>query len=185
MTFDGPAAMTVWKGLHLPQEPRIAGRCPEELFLQLEDEILNYSQDGLRMASATTFRILMLAANHTPTVLPTYDFVEQARKVIEAQFQNPHLNIGVIAKRLDVDRSQLSRKFHDVCGVSPVQYLINLRIQHGMDLLANSSLMVKEIATRSGFSDPNYFTKAILKYTGGTVRDYRQSNQVNYTNVQD
>jgi AraC-like DNA-binding protein len=174
MTFEGPAAMPVWSGLQLTQPPRQAGRCPEELFIQLEKEIVNYSSNGLRLASATAFRILMLAASNAPAVAPSHDYVEQARRVIDSQFSNPQLNIGGIADQLGVDRSLLSRKFHAVYGVTPVQYLINARIKHGMELLADSSLMIKEIAARSGFSDPNYFTKIIKKYTGNSVREYRK-----------
>lgn len=166
ITFEGPAVMEVWRGLQLPQTPRLVGRCPEELFVQLEEEILNYSSDGLRLASATAFRILMLAASRTPAIAPSHDYVEQAQRVIDTQYRNPQLNIGGIADRLGVNRSQLSRKFHAIFGVTPAKYLINRRIQYGLEQLANSSQKIKEISANSGFSDPNYFTKVIKKYTG-------------------
>ena len=174
MAFDGPAAMAVWKGLHLPKTPRPVGRCPEELFIQLSNEILDYSPDGLRLASATAFRILMLAADHVPPQKPVYDYVAQARQVIDTQYRNPQINIGALADHLGVDRSQLSRKFHAAYGVSPAQYLINRRIQYGLSLLANSSWRIKEIAASAGFADPNYFSKAIKKYTGAVVREFRR-----------
>lgn len=170
LAVEGPVVMPLWQGLRLPRAPRQAGRCPEELFIQLEEEILDYTPDGLRLASSTAFRILMLAAGHTPTATPSYDYVEQARLVIDSQYRNPQLNIAGVADRLNVNRSQLSRKFHASFGVSPAQYLINRRIQYGLELLANSELKIQEIASRSGFSDPNYFTKAIKKYTGGVIR---------------
>lgn len=166
VTFEGPAVMDIWRGLQLPQTPRQVGRCPEELFVQLEEEILNYTPDGLRLASATAFRILMLAASHMPAILPSHDYIQQAQRVIDTQYRNPNLNVGGIADRLGVNRSQLSRKFHAVFGVTPAKYLINRRIQYGLQQLANSPHKIKEIATRSGFSDPNYFTKVIKKYTG-------------------
>lgn len=166
VTFEGPAAMEIWKGIRIPQTPRQVGRCPEELFVQLEEEILNYSSDGLRLASATAFRILMLAASRTAAMLPIHDYVEQAQRVIDTQYRNPNLNIGGIADRLGINRSQLSRKFHAVYGVTPAKYLINRRIQYGLQKLTNSPHQIKEIAASSGFSDPNYFTKVIKKYMG-------------------
>ena len=173
MAFDGSTAMALWQGLHLPKIPRQVGCCPEELFIQLYDEILNYSQDGLRLASSTAFRILMLAANRDVPVQTVGDYAEQARKIIDAQYQHSQLNVGWIADQLGVDRSQLSRKFHVAYGVSPVQYLINRRIQNGLRLLETSSLKIREIAARSGFSDANYFSKVIKKYTGSAVHEYR------------
>ncbi len=170
LAVEGPTAMPLWQGLRLSQLPRQVGRCPEELFIQLEEEIIDYTPDGLRLASATAFRILMLAAGRTPTVVPSYDYAGQARAVIDSQYRNPQLNIGGVADRLGVNRSQLSRKFHAIYGVSPAQYLINRRIQYGLELLANSELQIKEIAARSGFADPNYFTKAIKKYAGEVIR---------------
>jgi len=172
MAFDGAAAAAIWQGLHLTKTPHAAGCCPDEIFVQLGNEILDYSPDGLRRASATAFRILMQAAGHTPSPPRRYDYGSQARRIIDTQYSDPQINIGAIADTLGVDRSQLSRNFHARYGVSPVQYLINCRIQHGLALLENSRLQIKEIAARSGFNDPNYFSKAIKKYSGNAIREF-------------
>lgn len=63
MTMDGPMAMKLWQELQLTQAPKLAGPCPEELFVQLENELMDYSSNGLKLASATAFRILMLASS--------------------------------------------------------------------------------------------------------------------------
>ena len=97
--------------------------------------------------------------------MPSHDYAKQAQQVIDTQYRNPQLNIGVIAERPGVDRSQFSRKFHAVCGVSPTQHLVNRRIQYGLELLMNSKLKLKDIAARSGFNAPNYFSKTIKKHT--------------------
>jgi len=46
-------------------------------------------------------------------------------------------------------------------GVSPARYLTRLRMEEAARLLRADPASIKEIARRSGFSDPNYFGKVI------------------------
>jgi two-component system response regulator YesN len=141
--------------------------------VQLENELMDYSSNGLKLASATAFRILMLASSSSSRLCQKNDYVELAKQIIDSQFCNPELNIGMLADKLQVNRSQLCRKFHAAYGVSPVRYLINCRVQFGLELIENSNDKIMEIAAKSGFGNPNYFSKSIKKYTGIPLRQFR------------
>jgi AraC-like DNA-binding protein len=173
VVFDGSATMNIWNGLKLPKTPRFAGSCPEELFCRLSYELLDYSSNGLRQASATGFQILMLSASSAHNISASYDYVKQARHIVDANFNNPNFNINYLSNKLNINRSQLSRRFSSKYGVSPSNYLIFRRIQYGIELLCTSSLKIKDIAVKSGFSDPNYFSRCIHKYSGIPLRELR------------
>ncbi len=173
MVFDGVEASKIWQGLGIKKTPHLAGTCPEELFLQLTTELEDYTPNGLKKASATAFRILMLSSIEQVTCCADYDAARSARNIFDSTFQNPQTSVSSVAESLMINRSQLSRKFHATFGVSPIKYLINLRIQHGISLLGNEEMSVKEIAFGSGFSNPGYFTKAMKRYAGITVSNLR------------
>ena len=55
--------------------------------------------------------------------------------------------------------SQTIRRFRSAYGVTPYEYLNQRRIHTAKQLLQNSTLSIEEIATQTGFTDHNYFSK--------------------------
>ena len=58
-------------------------------------------------------------------------------------------------------------------GLSPMEYLASRRVAQARILLFSTTLSIKEIAFRCGFSDPYYFTKVFTKRTGLCPTRYR------------
>jgi AraC-like DNA-binding protein len=58
--------------------------------------------------------------------------------------------------------------------MSPLQYLIELRLRTALKLLETTTLSVKEIMHKVGVSDQSYFTRLIRKYCRLSPREYRQ-----------
>lgn len=50
--------------------------------------------------------------------------------------------------------------------LSPKQYLLNLRMNHALELLVENELSIKEIAFACGFNDEKYFSKAFKNKYG-------------------
>ena len=76
------------------------------------------------------------------------------------------LSLNAIAQQFHLHRVSFSRMFQASYGIAPVEYLISLRLQKGISLLLSSTLSVKEIARKCGFSSGDYFAKVIRKATG-------------------
>jgi hypothetical protein len=70
---------------------------------------------------------------------------------------------------------RFSRLFAAHEGVSPARYLTRVRMEEAARLLRADPAPIKEIARRSGFSDPNYFGKVFRRYFGIGPRDFRRS----------
>ncbi len=69
--------------------------------------------------------------------------------------------------------STLNRMFQATLGCSPIEFLIDLRLQKGAELLRQTDAKISEIALRTGFCDSNYFTKLFTRKYGCTPRQYR------------
>ena len=65
--------------------------------------------------------------------------------------------------------------FKKISGVSPVNYLIQLRIEQAKRMLKESNLTILEISMECGFNNTSYFVRQFRKYTGKTPREYRRN----------
>ncbi|MBU5348306.1 helix-turn-helix domain-containing protein [Paenibacillus lautus] len=80
-----------------------------------------------------------------------------------------------LAERVSLSPAYFSVLFKEHTGISPIQYLNKIRIDHAKLLLRNTALPVKQIAEESGFSDSFYFSRLFHKVTGMSPRDFRNS----------
>lgn len=88
------------------------------------------------------------------------------------------LSLDYLAGFAGLNKYYLSRKFHELYGFSPIDYIINLRIQQAQQLLEISDLKIKEIAHSVGIHDMNNFTSLFRKKTGMSPKQYRNKLKI-------
>ena len=64
--------------------------------------------------------------------------------------------------------------FKSVMKVSPMQYIISLRISMAKGYLENSTKNIAEISNEVGYENALYFSRLFRKYTGMTPTEYRK-----------
>jgi len=175
-TLDGPLAVQTMTSFGWPQKPVRAGKCPEVLFERLAQEIKDISPAGQRIASATAFAILSrVKGSQRPTSMEGLsDMVARGVRIMGKRFTDPGLNVSVLAGELQVHRATLSRLFHQETGMTCISFLTSQRVQHALSLLRNTDLPVSQVAYQSGFSDADYFCKAVVKATGHNPTGFRK-----------
>jgi len=85
---------------------------------------------------------------------------------MEQHFCQPELDVAGVCKLGFVSVSGLQRAFSSHLGISPKQYLLKLRMNRALELLAENTLSIKEIAFACGFQDEKYFSRAFRKKYG-------------------
>ena len=70
--------------------------------------------------------------------------------------------------------SVLLRSFRQVIGTSPIQYLLQVRIQKAAEMLLTTNEKSYGVALACGFRDVSYFTKMFKRYMGATPMEYRK-----------
>ncbi|TDF93445.1 AraC family transcriptional regulator [Paenibacillus piri] len=88
------------------------------------------------------------------------------------------LQIGEIALKLNVHRSHITNCFKEVYGVTPKQYLLQLRTQKAKQYLLETNLTVEDIADKLSFSSTAHFTKFFAKQTGSSPSHYRAKREM-------
>jgi AraC-like DNA-binding protein len=92
------------------------------------------------------------------------------------------LSMPDLASDLKVGYRWFRRAFAHHTGLSPHQYSLDIRLTRARDLLAQTSLPIKEIGARLGFEEPQYFCKLFHKKVGLTPGDWRaQARKGNLT----
>lgn len=74
-------------------------------------------------------------------------------------------------------RRALERRFQKVCGTSPKQYLISLRLDKIRQLLETTKLSVSEIGQLSGIPNVSYLCEMYRKRYGLTPLEFRQRHR--------
>ncbi len=86
------------------------------------------------------------------------------------------LRLGKLAKMTGLSECQFVRVFRKTYGLSPINYLINIKIANARRLLLmrGNEMSIAEVAIESGFSDSNYFCRQFRKNTGFTPLQYKK-----------
>lgn len=100
------------------------------------------------------------------------DAVEWTRRTLQAHFSED-ISILRLAKALGVSRSSLHVQFSRRLGVSPQQYLTELRLEAAQRALRETACPVQEIVTACGLKDKNHFYTLYRNRFGMTPGEYR------------
>ena len=71
--------------------------------------------------------------------------------------------------------SNFTRKFRLLTGMSPLEFLLSLRIEKSENLLKNTELPVYSVADMCGFNNINYFIKTFRRFRNTTPAKFRAS----------
>lgn len=79
-----------------------------------------------------------------------------------------------IARYVFLSPSYFARVFKEETGVSPINYLLKVRIERAKEMLTDTDQKVSDIALGVGFSNQQRFNAIFKKYTGMTPTQYRK-----------
>ncbi|GFZ85421.1 AraC family transcriptional regulator [Paenibacillus marchantiophytorum] len=99
--------------------------------------------------------------------------VQQAIHYLSTQYAEP-ITIELMAESLGYNRAYLSRMFKRHTKVTPVTFLLKLRVDKAKLLLRERlELTIEQIASSVGFYDPLYFSKQFRRWYGVSPTEYR------------
>lgn len=85
------------------------------------------------------------------------------------------ITLEELAAAVHRDKSYLIRCFKKETGLTPIAYLLRIRLAHARQMLLTSDLSTAEIALQCGFEDASYFTLCFRRHYGITPAAFRQS----------
>ncbi|AEJ18205.1 response regulator transcription factor [Gracilinema caldarium] len=149
---------------------------PVEYLFPLEQEIMNSkSKEECNSRGRSIFsRLYDLFAEKRNQAMPIP--LLKAIHYMQDHYSEP-IQLSTVADAVFISPAYLSRIFTEYLSTTFIDYLTDLRISEAQKLIKNTNMSIKEIASKVGYSDPNYFGKCFKKITGYTPTDYLERSQ--------
>jgi transcriptional regulator GlxA family with amidase domain len=129
-----------------------------------------FSPESRRPFSRNSYRVNRSDLHHDEIIVLAQNWL--ARNIATP------LNIPELAKQSGLSERSFHRRFRQVTGLPPLQYLQKLRIELAQDLLQNSNLSVEEIGQQCGYSDASYFCRLFKHHSSASPGEYRRAVRI-------
>ena len=87
------------------------------------------------------------------------------------------IQISELSEIIHVCDDRLIRLFKEVTGETPIEYIMNLRIEAAIKLLSATDLSVADIAEKVGFGSDTYMTRVFKQKLNTTPGKYRHKHK--------
>lgn len=98
------------------------------------------------------------------------------KKYIEEHFRE-HITIDALSALVHLNKFYFVHKFTNQFGTSPINYLIQMRINESKHLLTSTNHSLSSISHIVGFSSPSYFSQTFKRTTNMTPQEYKKLYQ--------
>lgn len=110
-------------------------------------------------------------------VAPSQKITKECRFV--EQYINNHykedITLELLSEKAFMNKYYLVHAFKQYKGISPINYLIRLRIEEAKELLETTNYPISQISDVCGFSSQSYFSQVFKKTTEKTPNEYRKA----------
>lgn len=104
-------------------------------------------------------------------------FMHQVMEYMEEQMDNSELTIDDFANKLLLSRTVFYRKLKSIVGLTPVDFIRDIRIKRAIQLIESDNFNISQVAYMTGFNDPKYFSKCFKKQMGVTPTEYKDKQK--------
>lgn len=104
--------------------------------------------------------------------LPATDVAHAIEEKL-SQGMNDEMSVAGVAKELNLSRSQCSKLFSKVYGLSPRQYISRQKLNSAKEFLVTTNLSVTDIAEKLGFRSASHFSRQFRRWTGQSPTEYK------------
>jgi signal transduction histidine kinase/DNA-binding response OmpR family regulator len=102
-------------------------------------------------------------------------FVNKLNQIIKSNIDNPEFSVENLADALNISRIQLYRKIKAMFDVNVNDYINNFRLEQAKSMLQDPGFTISEVAYKTGFSSPNYFSTVFKNKFGISPNAFRKS----------
>ncbi len=96
------------------------------------------------------------------------------KDLIELKYSQTSLDLSFICKAIHISHSHLCRIFKQKEGITPIQYINEVKIKHAKEQLLNTDKSVYEISINVGYNEYSHFLKLFKKLNGLTPSKFRE-----------
>lgn len=155
---------------------QITSLCKEIIHTSLQDASGNFKIKIALLRMIQTLYEHHLLEQHLISHHETVN-LEHTKYVISymAKHFTDKITLEELAQLLHMNPNYFCRYFKKQTGLTPMAYLLQMRIEHSVKLLSTTDDKILEIALSCGFDNFSYFIRKFRFYKGMTPMQYRNS----------
>jgi len=180
--FEGGASRAYYEQFQLADEPvitlnpfsSIPSTLNELIQLQKQQDSRTEWLSSQAIILLLTDLVLHILGRSLPRFLPEY--ILQVQIFLKDQL---HLKITLdhLSTRFSISKFHLAREFKVFTGLTPNDYLLNLRINKAKELLSYTTMPILEIARQVGIENVSHFINQFKKQENTTPLSFRKAWQ--------
>jgi TolB-like protein/AraC-like DNA-binding protein len=94
------------------------------------------------------------------------EFISEVNAIVLENVSNEKFGVSELAEVMSMSRSNLLRKIKKETQLSASQFIRQVRLQKGMEMVKDTSLSISEISYQVGFGSTSYFTRCFREHYG-------------------
>ncbi|MEZ3508446.1 MAG: AraC family transcriptional regulator [Lachnospiraceae bacterium] len=150
-------------------------------YLNIMLEEISRQEENYEAVCQNLLEVLLICMlrNDTLSLVPDHNRLfnrecTQIKNYLDANYSQT-ITLDTLANLTHMSKYYIVHAFTKYAGISPINYLVQKRIQEGKSLLESTSYSIAQIAAMLGFSSQSYFSQAFRKTTGQTPMQYRNA----------
>ena len=173
VNFAGANSADIFQHLYAEYGPLIKKKSNRMIGENINSIVATYQNGEIEDPAKSSLRLYqlcaqLLARDENEEMKP----INKTIRYIKANVGNP-INLNMLAGIAHMSPYYYAHAFKEQTGFSPIEYVINSRIERAKVLLLTTTDTVEQIAYQVGYSASSSFITIFLKRTGSTPTDYR------------
>ena len=99
-------------------------------------------------------------------------FLQQISEIVSVRFTDMDFSVDDLAEQMHLSRSVLFEHTKEACGMTPNNFIKEMRLRKAASLLAEQKYKVNEICYMVGFNTPSYFAKCFFRQFDVLPKDF-------------
>ncbi len=120
-------------------------------------------------------RLMRLEPQKNDETIPGDTFLAKLLDAMDKQLDNNTLTVDELVEEMNMGRTVFFNKLKSMTGLSPVEFIREMRIKRAAQLLEENKYNITEITYMVGMNDSRYFAKCFKNTYGVTPSEYRKS----------
>lgn len=175
----GSAPDLLLNALHLNEVMKISPLNPaafERRFREIQQLLHDRKPGTEQQISELGMGMLLMLSREVLAGEQQYpDALRRALNYLHGVYTRCSVSLTELAQHTGVSPATLGRLFAQHCGKTPMAYVTEMRMELAKNFLRTSVLSIKEIAARTGYENPLYFSSAFRRYTGLSPKAFRRN----------
>ena len=146
---------------------------PEYLMTRIE----NILRQRKNLQETYRSSLLSLQPKQLKEQSPDETFLAHLLEYMERNMDNSDLTVDDLVREMTLGRTVFFNKLKSLTGLSPVEFIREVRIKRAAQLLEKGHYNVTEITYMVGMNDSRYFAKCFKNAFGVTPTEYKKSLQ--------